>query len=186
MSALNGLVGMPKTELWQNNRHRHRAQIWDIWEESARSNKHKSGPLLGVEDMPSPMTDPMAQLTQTGGAEKRQKAPGERDRVKRMHHVAAPSFEAQLKSASPAEPRLEHDHKAAFMRQAEAAASQKVLRQLASEASAIVDKGSVDAAAKTSTRTSTSTTNSKRRSEAQAVRHLMHHLMEQVDWIVRN
>ena len=145
---------------------------------------------VGVEDMPSPMTDPMAQapskLTQTVGSEKRQKAPGERDWVKRMHHVAAPSIEAQLKSASPAEPRLEHDHKAALVRQAEAVASQKVLGQLASEASAIVDKGSVDAAAKTSTRSSTSTTNSKRRSEAQAVHHLMHHLMEQVDWIVRN
>ena len=177
-NAENGAVAKqpppsPRTDMGHLGRKREKQQT-QVWTP------------VGVEDMPSPMTDPMAQLTRTGGAEKRQKAPGERDRVKRMHHVAAPSFEAQLKSASPAEPRLEHDHKAAFMRQAEAAASQKVLRQLASEASAIVDKGSVDAAAKTSTRTSTSTTNSKRRSEAQAVHHLMHHLMEQVDWIVRN
>ena len=156
-NAENGAVAKqpppsPRTDMGHMGRKREQQQT-QVWTP------------VGVEDMPSPMTDPMAQLTRTGGAEKRQKAPGERDRVKRMHHVAAPSFEAQLKSASPAEPRLE---------------------QLASEASAIVDKGSVDAAAKTSTRTSTSTTNSKRRSEAQAVHHLMHHLMEQVDWIVRN
>ena len=67
-NAENGAVAKqpppsPRTDMGHMGRKREKQQT-QVWTP------------VGVEDMPSPMTDPMAQLTRTGGAEKRQKAPG--------------------------------------------------------------------------------------------------------------